>query len=938
MKFTLIRFCGLHIERILAAGLLVMLGLPVCAATTYTFPGNLPAGCTGNNGSYTCNFLSLNYQDAIVIASPKPATITVKGDFSTNQNKINVGGSASDLQFIVNGTLNLNWNSTLNANVSASEVKGDSSVAFGGNIAATGDVILSDSSHVSGTITSTSGQVQLKNDVTVDGSVVSAKDVTVKYQAHVVGSITSMSGQVQLENNVTVDGNVVSAKDVTIKYQAHVVGSVTSISGQVQLEQEAMVGSITTGGDGKVAVKYAGVVCGDITTKTGDVTVEQNGKIGGNIKSSTGDITLGYQAHVRGSVSTSGKIKRDSTSTVNETGLIMPAACSVSPPGGTASGFNAIDEAYSQVLDNFLNGRIFMKVAGKAFKLSIAALDNKLIVAGYAAGGNKDATVRLVDNSDGACVLDSAQSNYCNAACKAKTTVASQTVTFTSADKGIKQTANFTINGAYKKLAAIIGDGTVTACAIDTFAVRPSAMTATTTASNVNATGTPKLKAGTDVFAIAATANAGGYSGIPVIDSSSFASVIPAATDGGVAGIVSGDFPAATPGTSSSESRGDAFKYSEVGVFSIAKYGIYDGTWTAVDSVDGDCIIGGFSNEKDANGKYGCNFGSDGELTLGRFIPDHFTLVGGVVMPACSAGAAPFTYMSQPLGVLQFTVQAQNGGGGITQNYAGALAIGAVAMVAENNNAGTDLGGRLLISGTAPSWVKGEFKLDSIDSRFVRAAAPDGPYDALQIGVRVTDADGPVLDGRNMNAGTAGACDVANDCDSKQIGGATRVRFGRLRLTNAYGSEKLTLPIPMRAEYYNGTTFVKNSLDNCTSVVAANMAMPGYSGGVNAGNMSLANNVVAGGTFAAGTGRLTLARPNPAAIRKGSVDVCVDLGADVPVTPARCVAVTPLARPWLKGRWTGGGYDDDPMSRATFGVYKSSLGRGSEMIYFREMY
>jgi MSHA biogenesis protein MshQ len=37
--------------------------------------------------------------------------------------------------------------------------------------------------------------------------------------------------------------------------------------------------------------------------------------------------------------------------------------------------------------------------------------------------------------------------------------------------------------------------------------------------------------------------------------------------------------------------------------------------------------------------------------------------------------------------------------------------------------------------------------------------------------------------------------------------------------------------------------------------------------------------------------------------------------------------------PWLQGRSSGTAYSDDPLSKATFGVYK-----GGPVIYIREMY
>jgi MSHA biogenesis protein MshQ len=46
-----------------------------------------------------------------------------------------------------------------------------------------------------------------------------------------------------------------------------------------------------------------------------------------------------------------------------------------------------------------------------------------------------------------------------------------------------------------------------------------------------------------------------------------------------------------------------------------------------------------------------------------------------------------------------------------------------------------------------------------------------------------------------------------------------------------------------------------------------------------------------------------------------------------------CVTSTAAGMPWLQGRHTETAYDDDPVSRATFGVYRSG-----PIIYMREIY
>ncbi len=367
---------------------------------------------------------------------------------------------------------------------------------------------------------------------------------------------------------------------------------------------------------------------------------------------------------------------------IHEIGGLRICASTVWPPtGGTASGFNAIDEAYGNAsaspyvaVQNYLNGHIYMKVVGTPFKLNVAALANNQIQTAYVVSGSKSVTVNLVDNSDGACILDNTQSNYCSAACTGKTAVTggSQTLTFTSANKGQQQSANFTLNTAYKNLVAIISDGTVNACSTDAFSVRPLgvASVSSSNATNAGTSGTPIFKAGSDNFSLTATTagitgSPSGYTGVLKVNSSAIQVTSPM-----VAGIVSGTFPAATPGTPSSTATGN-FTYSEVGAFQLPGYnpdtdmssprGVFDGvatatecatpvtpaqcdlfraaTWTGVDSIStkGDCIQDSYRNTRDTSGtfstnpnygKFGCSFGLTATTSgFGRFVPDHFSLI-----------------------------------------------------------------------------------------------------------------------------------------------------------------------------------------------------------------------------------------------------------------------------------------------------------------------
>ena len=60
------------------------------------------------------------------------------------------------------------------------------------------------------------------------------------------------------------------------------------------------------------------------------------------------------------------------------------------------------------------------------------------------------------------------------------------------------------------------------------------------------------------------------------------------------------------------------------------------------------------------------------------------------------------------------------------------------------------------------------------------------------------------------------------------------LRYGRLYLQNAYGSELLALPIPVEAQYWNGSYYTVNTDDSCTAFPASSISMDNYLQSLNA--------------------------------------------------------------------------------------------------------
>lgn len=551
---------------------------------------------------------------------------------------------------------------------------------------------------------------------------------------------------------------------------------------------------------------------------------------------------------------------------------------------------------------------IYTKLANTSFNLDVVRLSGLWNVT----------NIQLVDASSGTCATHAPLTGT-TISPTAYTTTARRTVSF-----------NYPNAAANVRVRITNSSGGVS-CSNDNFAIRPEAFTLTSSASNGNPPGSPGavLRAGGDEFTIKATAVYGvtttlGYDGKPRLNSALLTTTL-----SNLGNLSATTFPTASGGVSEASSM----KYDEVGSFSLSANAVYDDSFAAVDSVKGDCNPG-FSNSL-SNGKYSCQFGSAAAGPFGRFVPHQFAVVA-TAADACTAGG--YTYMGQVFNLSALAlVEARNAGGAITKNYAGTYAAsGAVAFGAENNDDGLDLGSALAFVGTG-SWQQGVYTLGANGVIYTRPSLPAGPLDQLTIGLTVNDSEVstiPRVSGADMNPAVAGGVDKTHKALNPS---PMRMRYGRLRLLNAYGSERLALPMAWETQYWNGQMFVRNSLDSCTSLSAANIALSNYQSPPKPGGTTLSGSNLSSvtvGAINAGRGTITLAPTQPAI---GSVDLVANLGSSG--SPSNC-ATPALSNgtsisaglAYLSGQWCGAANDRDPTARASFGVYKSPL------IYRRENY
>ncbi|WP_233079810.1 DUF6701 domain-containing protein [Rheinheimera soli] len=325
-------------------------------------------------------------------------------------------------------------------------------------------------------------------------------------------------------------------------------------------------------------------------------------------------------------------------------------------------------------------------------------------------------------------------------------------------------------------------------------------------------------------------------------------------------------------------------------------------SWTQVGSIQ--------LNGKIADDNYlgaGNTASTNPSVVVGRFYPHHFALssTGSSVEDSCTAG--DFSYMGSDSISVRATLEAKAADGTTVLTnynslpnkvYSGAASI---SLVAENNNAGIDLGTR--VSTDSVAWIDGRRVLSSTTAVFEKLPnlTPDGPYSALQLGLRVaTEIDNRNFESSalNMDATAATDCSVLTNCNAVQFGNTLDIRYGRLALINTGGPEDQDLPVTLQSQYWRGGRFERNQNDGCTGYDVANLNVTGIT------------------TLKGGASGTVVVGQNP------HMDIFI---------PAPGVAGTavmeyqiPPALNYLKFPWGGGVILTDPTAEAQFGRYQGN--------------
>jgi len=288
--------------------------------------------------------------------------------------------------------------------------------------------------------------------------------------------------------------------------------------------------------------------------------------------------------------------------------------------------------------------------------------------------------------------------------------------------------------------------------------------------------------------------------------------------------------------------------------------------------------------------------------TVGAFIPDHFdtAVVATATTPmpcptglSCPALYNGFVYSGQPFSL---EVTAKNLAGGTTSNYHSAYGLSNDVTLSAWDALGstvTPTGSGSLASTTLASSAFSNGVGTTSTQAYTFATSPTAPTDIF---LRAVDAVNTTVTSLRATPATS-------------VEGGVKVVSGKVKTSNAHGSETLDLPMKTSIQYYDGTFWQTSLTDSVTSLTLSLSNYQRKTGGAWTTAPSPASGQVVAGI-------LSFILSAPTGGGTGSVDVSIS------------------APGYLLVGSNGAGVNPSQVGRATFGVYKGP----SKFIYQREDY
>jgi len=319
---------------------------------------------------------------------------------------------------------------------------------------------------------------------------------------------------------------------------------------------------------------------------------------------------------------------------------------------------------------------------------------------------------------------------------------------------------------------------------------------------------------------------------------------------------------------------------------------------------------------------------------IGRFYPDHFEVStvtdGAFGANACtgfSYSGQTFTYQTKP----QLKVTAYNAASPaeITQNYTGDFAklvatdFNLIAPTTDSSQLGADN-----INLVRLNWVPDAASLnDNADGSLTLSLGDDSYTYRHEANSKIAEFN---------NAVDLSFTEITDSDDVQTISlphalqpSGEAIRFGRLTISNAHGSELAPLPVSITAEYFNGVNWTENTADQCTVLDLSTQ-------------IQLANSETAGGSWQSGNSTMiinegstsgTLSNNNP--LQNGLAVLTMSAPGEDNQGYVDIQSRLSTSYDWLLGDFDNDGqYDDNASGRASFGLFKG----GDNIIFRREVY
>lgn len=333
---------------------------------------------------------------------------------------------------------------------------------------------------------------------------------------------------------------------------------------------------------------------------------------------------------------------------------------------------------------------------------------------------------------------------------------------------------------------------------------------------------------------------------------------------------------------------------------------------------------------------------------VGRFTPYDFglSLNTPAFAPGCAIGTA-FTYVGQAFSfgtAPVIAVTARNKAGATTRNYTGAWwklsnstltgrSYTAASGTLNTTGLPATTADPVIVDVGGASGGQGTLTFSSGSGLLFTRAAPVAPFNAdIALSLNVLDSDGVAY---GSNPARFGAATSGNGIAFTGTGGGKAQRWGRLKLSNGLGTEFADLLLPLAAQYYNGTSFIANADDGCTSLGGSAFLFTNFQR-----NLSACETHVAATPVTLSGGKASIRLRAPGSGNNGSVDLkpalsSADSGTACVSTTAG--SVTGVSLTHLRSNWDAAAptaYDKNPTGRAVFGIPRVP----KEIVFVRENY